>query len=81
MTEKLTEEELDLDAVLNTDAGRRVLYRILMYTDLDQDVFNKDPITHAKNAGKRNVGVWLRNVIVSQAPNRFITMLKESINE
>lgn len=74
-------EDTDLFSIMATSAGRNIMARILEYTSLNHDVFDKDTHQHAFNAGKRDVGVWLRNEIVTTAPDKYMLMLQEQIDE
>lgn len=70
----------DLTSIMSLESGRNVINRILDYTNIDDDIFDADPATHARNAGRREIGVWLRNELKNAAPDRYLQMMKEQIN-
>ena len=59
--------------------GRRIIRRILEFTEVDADTFDADPIKHARNAGKRAVGLWLRDELKLISPDQLLIMIKEEI--
>jgi hypothetical protein len=71
----------DLVAVLETGEGRRVLWRII------DDMARINWVSHANDAstffdeGRRSVGAKLVRAIQEIAPNGFITMLAEALQE
>lgn len=73
-------ENDDLLGIMRTEHGRRVLNRILKYANVDDDIFDADTHIHAKNAGRREIAVWLRNEIIGVAPDEYLIMLQEHTN-
>jgi hypothetical protein len=73
------EEELqDLAALLGTEPGRRVLWRVLSYCGLFGEVFAADSHLMAFNAGVRNVGLFLHAEISAADEMAFFLMMKEA---
>ncbi len=71
----------DLQAVLNTPQGRRVLWRILEHSKLlAPDMFTGNSTTF-HNLGRRDEGLWLYNEIVSVDPDKFIDMMKLQLKD
>jgi hypothetical protein len=70
----------DLSSIMSLESGRNVIAKILNYTNIDDDIFDQDPVTHARNAGRREIGIWLRNEIIAAAPDQYLRMMKEKIN-
>ena len=74
-------ELADLQAVLNTDAGRRLLWRILDRSKLlAQDLFTGNSYTYY-NLGKRDDGLWLYYEIMEAAPQAFISMMQAQLTK
>lgn len=70
-------ERIDVENVMATESGRRFVSRLLEYAGTDINVFDADPITHAHNAGKRSVGVWLKNEVKEVNYDQYMRMMKE----
>ena len=74
-------ENEDLSAVLNTPAGRRVLWRIMDQSKLlAPDMFTGNSTTFY-NLGKRDLGLWLYNEIMGSEPKAFVKMMDEQLKE
>ena len=71
-------ELAEVQNVLNMSQGRKLLYRILELTRVEYNTFDINPIFHAKNAGKREVGLWLRDELKESSPELYQLMLKEN---
>jgi hypothetical protein len=72
--------ELEIVQVMSSESGRHVMHRILEVAGVDDNTFNADSHLHAKNAGRREVGLWLREEIQKADMNGYLTMLKENKN-
>ena len=75
-----TIEELEYDNILSTEGGRNVMYRFLEQTGVFVDGFDENPYIHAKNAGKRENGLWLIGELKAASNHKYLTMLKENID-
>lgn len=76
--------ELEIDAIrviMSSEGGRGFLNRLLQETGLDRSSFDNDPITHARNAGQRSVGVWLRDELIEADLDLYLRMIKEYHDE
>lgn len=75
-------EREDLQQVLSTAAGRRVLWRILDQSKLlAPDMFTGQDSFTNHNLGKRDLGLWLYNEIMGCEPEAFIKMMNEQFKE
>lgn len=76
---KVRENELyDLDQVMRSEAGKRVLSRLMRYTGLIETVFDEDARRHAFNEGKRDVGLWFHQEMKeANSDMAYIILLKE----
>ena len=78
---RLAREREDMQKVMGTSEGRRVMWRILEESKmLATDLFAGDERTNV-NLGRRDMGVWLYNEIMQHAPEKFITILQERMKE
>jgi len=79
MSDDLRKIELaETASLLTTATGRKVIWRMLMVTGFFADAFDSDPYLSARNAGGRQVGVWLWNELNEAAPERVTEMMKEN---
>jgi hypothetical protein len=78
---RLAREREDVQKVMKTPHGRRVMWRILEQSKmLATDLFAGDERTNV-NIGRRDMGVWLYNEIMLHAPEQFIKVLQERVKE
>jgi hypothetical protein len=70
-------EIADISVIMSTKGGRKFIRRVLDYSGVFCDTFDSDTHEHAKNAGRRQVGLWLINEIKEAAPDEYITLIKE----
>jgi hypothetical protein len=66
---------------METTNGRELIQHILNQCFMDVDTFDADPYKHARNAGARNVGVWLTNELITAAQGSYLKMKEECLNE
>lgn len=78
LDEKLKIKIDNMKAVLNTVAGRMVLYDILVESGVDDATFNEDTHKHAMIAGRRETGIVLRNKIKSIDKDKYYLMIREN---
>ena len=72
----------DLQAVLKTAAGRRVLWRILQSTQLDHHGFvPADALSTAFHCGQRSIGLFLMQAMEEAAPASYQQMRMEYLSE
>lgn len=72
---------LTIRELMKTENGRNFMYRCLQKCCTFENIFNADPINHAYNAGAREHGLWLERELKEAAPEDYIVMLQEHINE
>ncbi len=72
--------DADLRAVLATQAGRRLVWRLLNICKVFGDSFDSDTHLHARNAGMRSVGLKLMEEAQRVAPQSYLEMTGERIN-
>lgn len=72
------QEIADLAAVLSSEAGRRLLWRVLVYCKVFGEVFEESPTRTAFNAGVRNVGLFVTGEIQAADETAFFLMMRES---
>lgn len=74
-------EIVEIMRILGTIEGRKYMMGILNWTSLNSSGFDKDTHQHAYNAGVRSVGIRLRNDLQDAAPELYLRMLKEHIED
>jgi hypothetical protein len=73
-------EVVEVHALMSNESGRHTMYRVLEFSGIDHDTFNKDSHEHARNAGRREVGLWLRDELKDACFDKYLMMLKENID-
>lgn len=73
-------EIAEILSIMRTEGGRNFMYRILNMTGIDADMYSPDTHEHAKNAGLRQAGLWLRNELMEATPGEYLLMMKEKLN-
>lgn len=74
-------EIADISVIMSTKGGRKFINRVLDQCGVFSDTFDSDTHEHAKNAGRRQIGLWLTNELKEAAPGEFITLMKERLND
>ena len=74
-------ELLVIQNTMSNEGGRDFMWRCLQNTGIFSSTFHADPITHSFSAGGREHGLWLERELKEAAPDQYIKMLKEHINE
>lgn len=64
--------------VMSTESGRNFVWRILKSTGVDDDTFDTDTHNHARNAGRRGVGLQLRDELKAACFDNYLRMMKEN---
>ena len=78
-----TQRELEIAeiaAIMRTASGRNLMFRILNESGVESDTFDSDPIIHARNAGRRLIGLWLKRELKAAALSEYQLMMKENMN-
>lgn len=74
-------ELADIGVIMSTHGGRSVINRVLEQCGVFSDQFTKCPYEHAKNAGRRQIGLWLIRELEEAASGEYLTLLKERSND
>lgn len=84
----MTQKELqqrnvcDVQTVLSSVSGRRVLYRILQAAQIDQHGFVPgDPSATAFHCGQKSIGLFLLSVLEEAAPGAYGRLHAEYLAE
>jgi hypothetical protein len=75
-TDLALQHALDLAALLESPAGRRVLWRILTECQTFKSIWDPSSKIHY-NAGKQDIGHKLMTWIMEAKPSAFTTMMEE----
>jgi len=79
--QKRLDDIADLEAVMETPQGRRVLWRILDQSKLlASNMFTGDNTTFY-NLGQRETGLWLYKEIMTANPKQFLSMMEAQIKD
>lgn len=70
----------DIKAILSTKNGRRFLWRIMTLCRTYESVWDNSAAIH-RNAGRQDVGHWLRNEIIAADKNKYFEMQTENLKE
>ncbi len=73
-------DKADLETVMRSEAGRRVVQRLLDETGVDRTVLSKDHLNTAYLSGKRDIGLWLERQLRNGCPDQYLTLIKENLN-
>lgn len=76
--EKREIELAEFASIMGDVNGRKVLRRILDLSGAETDTFHPDPMVHAKNAGARQVGLWLKRELMEADLGRYLKMMTET---
>ncbi len=77
------EEQLkaDITALMNTGAGRRIVWRLLEETHIYQTCYRDNPLQMARAEGRREIGLMLTEWLSIYAWENYQLMLTEANDE
>jgi len=70
-------EKKDIQWLMGTPRGRRIVYRILDRAAVFQVTFDTNALRMAFAEGRKNEGYALLGLILAHCPDRYIEMIKE----
>ena len=73
----MARDRMDLEAVLETVSGRRLLWRIMGKCKTFESVWESSARIHY-NAGQQDIGHWLMQEINDTNQDAFLKMIKEN---
>ncbi|CCJ88694.1 hypothetical protein ACI1AV_000294 [Cronobacter turicensis] len=71
----------DIRAVMGTEAGRRVIWRVLSQGKTFATTFAGDPHVTAFNEGQRNMALALFQRVMTNCPDLYLTMADEAAKQ
>lgn len=74
-------EIAEVAAVMSNVSGRHTMHRILQFSGVDESMFDPDSRKHARNEGRREGGLWLRDELKTACPSEYLKMIKENFDE
>lgn len=74
-------EIAEIAVIMSTRGGRKFVNRILNQSGVFSDTFDSDTHVHAKNAGRRQLGLWLIRELQEATPGELITLMRERNDE
>jgi len=77
------EEQLkaDITALMETGAGRRIVWRLLEETHIYQTCYRDNPLQMARAEGRREIGLMLTEWVTTYTPEDYFTMQQEALHE
>lgn len=67
-------DDNDLREVLGTDAGKRLLWRLLSECGIHRDPFHTNALVMAKAVGAQSIGRFIECEIAEACPEKFLEM-------
>lgn len=71
----------DITALMETGAGRRIVWRLLETTHVYQTCYRDNPLQMARAEGRREIGLMLTEWVSIHAWENYQLMLTEANNE
>ena len=71
----------DVEALMATGAGRRIVWRLLEETHIYQTCYRDNPLQMARAEGRREIGLMLTEWVSTHAWENYQLMLTEANNE
>jgi hypothetical protein len=71
----------DVEALMATGAGRRIVWRLLESTHVYQTCYRDNPLQMARAEGRREIGLMLLDWITTHTPEDYFTMQQEALHE
>ena len=75
-----SQDDLDLETVMKTKAGRATMHHMLDMFGLWDDTYATNPHDHARIAGIRGAGKMLENKLKDVTPLQYNQMMKEKLD-
>lgn len=78
--QNIIQQNIDIQNLMDTDSGRRFIWRMLTYCGVYRDLEG----THddmMKQAGRRQVGLYLTGIITDTSEEQFFNMMREAKNK
>lgn len=77
--QQLRAERKDIEDLMSTASGRRVVYTLLNEAKVFHQTFVPgDPHSTSFNEGRRAIGLWLLTQVVGKTPDQYALMMKEA---
>jgi hypothetical protein len=70
-------ELITIDGIMSSNSGRAVMMSLLEVSGVFTDTFDADTHIHAKNAGKREIGLHLVRELKEASFDKYTMMIKE----
>ena len=77
----LEQLQSDVEARMQSGAGRRIVWRLLETTHVYQTCYRDNPLQMARAEGRREIGLMLTEWVSSHAWENYQLMLTEAQNE
>ena len=77
----LEQLQSDVEALMQSGVGRRIVWRLLETTHVYQTCYRDNPLQMARAEGRREIGLMLTEWVSSHAWENYQLMLTEAKNE
>lgn len=77
----LEQLQSDVEVLMQSGAGRRIVWRLLETTHVYQTCYRDNPLQMARAEGRREIGLMLLDWITTHTPEHYFTMQKEAHDE
>lgn len=77
----LEQLQSDVEALMQSGVGRRIVWRLLETTHVYQTCYRDNPLQMARAEGRREIGLMLTEWVSSHAWENYQLMLTEAQNE
>lgn len=71
---------LEIQRIMSTQQGRKLVQGILDQCNLDTCIFSADERAHVFNEGKRSIATNIAGMVKTAAPSLYIKMIEEKLN-
>ncbi len=71
------QSKICVSEVMAMKLGRDFVWELLGECGVYQDGFSPDPYVHARNAGRKSIGLQLLHKVLSACPDRYELMVSE----
>ena len=70
-------ELIAIDGIMSSESGRSFMMSLIEHTGVFTETFDADTHRHAKNAGRREIGLHLVRELKEASFDKYIMMIRE----
>ena len=76
-----TVEQMTITGIMGGESGRKLMYDWMMVAGTFSNTFRADTHEHARQAGKREIGLHIDRELREACPDQYFKMMKENTDE